>query len=307
MLIFFKGAGEDMIDILTDAKDTHKNVKQIGTPLEEEKIYISNEAYNRIHRDEYSEKRAFVLMGHTQRSGGKYATFIEGAIPVYDMVYEQTVPMWSNKVWSKIFYEIKRSYEDKIIVGWALDLKGYRPKITPEFEKIHREQFGGMHQLFYLLDTLEQEENFYVNKGNSLCKKSGFYIYYKNDENKHALKNQDNEGTQVEIIATDDFFKRTSSENIKRPQGRYRDMVRQQNSWYEQSLNKPDTKETSSVTSRMLVLLVAALVVFAGNGIVRGVAKQRENRQSVETMGDVIIPDETESELEVIHVEKSTE
>ena len=84
-------------------------------------------------------------------------------------------------------------------------------------------------------------------------------------------------------------------------------MVRQQNSWYEQSLNKPDTKETSSVTSRMLVLLVAALVVFAGNGIVRGVAKQRENRQSVETMGDVIIPDETESELEVIHVEKSTE
>lgn len=156
-----------------------KNVKQIGTPREENKIYMENMAYGKIKEESYQEKRVFVLMGHTERMESKYATFIEAAIPVRNMEFSGGMPKWNNSAWSEVFREIKRQYEDMIIVGWALDVRGMSLKLTPELERAHREHFGGVHQLFFLLDTLEQEELFYIYKENKMVSKDGFYIYYK--------------------------------------------------------------------------------------------------------------------------------
>ena len=72
-----------MIDIVTN------NVRQIGTPADEGRVYISEKAYKRIKTEGFKDKEVFVLMGHTESSGGRYATFVEAAIAVYDM--EQSV------------------------------------------------------------------------------------------------------------------------------------------------------------------------------------------------------------------------
>ena len=48
-----------MIDIVT------KNVKQIGTPTEEDRIYICDEAYRRIHTTSFDEKRVSPFMLQT--------------------------------------------------------------------------------------------------------------------------------------------------------------------------------------------------------------------------------------------------
>ena len=37
------------------------------------------------------------LMGHTESSGGRYATFVEAAIAVYDMEFDKNAPLWTNK------------------------------------------------------------------------------------------------------------------------------------------------------------------------------------------------------------------
>ena len=68
-----------MIDIVTN------NVRQIGTPADEGRVYISEKAYKRIKTEGFKDKEVFVLMGHTESSGGRYATFVEAAIAVYDM------------------------------------------------------------------------------------------------------------------------------------------------------------------------------------------------------------------------------
>ena len=62
-----------MIDIVTN------NVKQIGTPADEGRVYISEKAYKRIKTEGFKDKEVFVLMGHTESSGGRYATFVEAA------------------------------------------------------------------------------------------------------------------------------------------------------------------------------------------------------------------------------------
>lgn len=173
MLAFLQKRSVVMIEIVT------KNVEQIGRPSEDDRIYISDKAYKRVHQEGLAEKSVYVLMGHTESSGGKYATFIEAAIPVWDIEFERNVPIWNNHVWSAVFQEIKRNYDESIIVGWAYDRKGFYPECTPDIERIHREQFGGAHQLLFLVDTLQSDEKFYINKNNHLCERQGFFIYYK--------------------------------------------------------------------------------------------------------------------------------
>ena len=155
-----------MIDIVTN------NVRQIGTPADEGRVYISEKAYKRIKTEGFKDKEVFVLMGHTESSGGRYATFVEAAIAVYDMEFDKNAPLWTNKVWSRVFAEIKKSYEELIIVGWAFRQEDFPAEPTPMLENIHREHFGGAHQLMFLLNRTEQEENFFIKKNNHLKKKT---------------------------------------------------------------------------------------------------------------------------------------
>ena len=155
-----------------------KNVTQIGTPGPSGKIYIADDAYERIHMDDYRDVRVFVLMGHTECSAGKYTTFIEAAITVDDITFIRSIPVWTNQVWNRIYMEIKRAYDNMIIVGWAMDQKGNAPVATHELESIHREHFGGANQVLLLLDSEQQEERFYLSRNNHLYPKEGFYIYY---------------------------------------------------------------------------------------------------------------------------------
>jgi nucleoid-associated protein YgaU len=155
-----------------------KNIRQIGNPTEADKVYIEAAAYDRMHMEEIPEKRVFVLMGHTECEEQRYSTFVESVIPVWDISFEKNIPVWNNHVWNEVFQEIKHSYEDAVIVGWAVDIKGAAIRVTEELESVHREQFGGIHQLLLLMDSLEPEECFYQVKNNHLWKKEGFYIYY---------------------------------------------------------------------------------------------------------------------------------
>ena len=96
-----------MVDIITDSNRELKDIRQIGTPSEIDKIYIEHLAYERLHQEDVAEKRVFVFMGHTQRKERGYLTFVKAVIPVYDMEFEQNVPVWNNRIWSGIFREIK--------------------------------------------------------------------------------------------------------------------------------------------------------------------------------------------------------
>ena len=174
-----------MIDIISENGVQLKNITQVGTPEEEEKIYIEDTVYRRIHMEDFQEQRVFVLMGHTECSSGKYTTFVQGVIPVYDIAFSGHTPVWTNRCWNEVFGEIKRAYADLSIVGWALDRKGILPTVTDEIEAVHREHFGGLHQIFFLLDTAGQEEYVYLNKRNHLYRKNGFCIYYSAERRKN--------------------------------------------------------------------------------------------------------------------------
>lgn len=272
-----------MIEFVNDKDRNLKNLKQIGTPREDNKIYIEDFAYAKIKENSYKEKRVFVLMGHTERMEGRYATFIEAVIPVREMEFNGNVPKWDNATWSEVFREIKRLYEDMIIVGWAIDIKGMLPKMTPELERVQREHFGGVHQLIFLLDTLEQEETFYMYKENKLVPKDGFYIYHR--ARRREGQKQEETTTHAEpipITVLPEKVKRKKHQEVDvelefvepepRKGGRYRQMMQEQKQ-----------AKTSNSGNMGLAIAVAMLLFVIGVGVYENRDHLFEGMKAVET------------------------
>lgn len=269
-----------MMEYDNDKSRNLKNVKQVGTPREENKIYIENMAYNKIKEENYKEKQVFVLMGHTERMKTRYATFVEAVIPVREMEFISCVPKWNNNIWSEVFREIKRLYQDMIVVGWAFDVKGMSLKLTPELERIHREHFGGEHQIFFLLDSIEQEETFYLYKENKMIAKDGFYIYYKARGRENGIANN-RQVLQAIAPRIEPKIKanmeskngtiETVQENEIRTRGRYRQLMQ------EESKPKKDGGNLG------IAVAVAVLIFVIGVGVYENSESFFHKKDSIET------------------------
>lgn len=275
-----------MIEVVNDKERNLKNLKQIGTPREDGKIYIENLAYNQIKEERYREKNVFVLMGHTERMQGRYATFIEAVVPVREIEFSGNIPRWNNAAWSKVFREIKRLYEDMIIVGWAMDIKGMTPRMTPELERVHREHFGGLHQLLFLLDTLEQEETFYIYKENKIVSKDGFYIYHK-ARSRELQRVEPKVDVEVEV----------SEAEIRRG-GMYRQFV------LEQKQPERDNGNIGIAIAVAVLIFVVGVGLYENSGVIIGrqnsvqVSGEQANIEDTETVAE-----DTQTADDVIDIE----
>ena len=252
-----------MIEIENEKNRNLKNVKQIGTPREENKIYIENMAYNKMSEESYCEKEVFVLMGHTEHMDGRYATFVEAAIPVREIAFKGLIPMWTNHTWSEVFREIKRLYEDMIIVGWAINIKGMSLKMTPELERVHREHFGGVHQLLFLLDTLEHEETFYIYKENKLVFKDGFYIYHKAKRKEYLPVKvvSENGNTYKQRTPEVDVELELPEPELKRG-GRYRQLIQQPQS------SKKDSGNMGVAAAVAMLVFILGVSLYENSGAI---------------------------------------
>lgn len=296
-----------MIEVVNDKDRNLKNLKQIGTPREENRIYIENMAYNKIKEDSYREKRVFVLMGHTERMEGHYATFVEAAITVREIEFMGITPRWNNSTWSEVFREIKRLYEDMIIVGWAVDIKGMCPKMTPELERVHREHFGGMHQLLFLLDTLEQEETFYMYKENKLVSKDGFYIYHRARRKEHTPEKMHQEQIPITVLPEKTRgFRRVESEvdvevdvseTTSHRGGRYRQLMQ------EQQKPEKDNGNLGIAVAVAILIFVVGVGVYENSGDIFGKQNSIETNLLQDMPFTETVAEDTEVSGETIPVE----
>lgn len=302
-----------MIEIVSDKERNLKNLKQIGTPREDNKIYIENFAYAKIKEESYKEKRVFVLMGHTERMENNYATFVEAIISVKEIDFSGNTPRWNNSTWSEVFREIKRLYEDMIIVGWAIDIKGMSVKLSPELERVHREHFGGVHQLLFLLDTLEQEETFYMYKENKLVQKDGFYIYHrarKREEPDVIGKKQQQEPIPITIRSE----KSRAKESQVDVELNFSETTPQKGGQYRQLLQNKNSEKVTDNGNVGLAIAVAMLVFVIGVGLyenkddILGTTNAVEtnlmqNQDSTETGITIEEKEDTEASIDIIPVE----
>ncbi len=163
----------------TERRGLPKDIKQMGKPDIGDRIYVENEVYQFLHPySNVEEKSAYVLLGRFENFAGQECVFVEAAILLEEISFDGDLPLWNDQTWAYIYKQLRREYDSMVIVGWAMDIKGQLPNMTTRVEQLHQSNFGGAHQVLFLMDSLEREEAFYGNKNGHLYRREGFYIYY---------------------------------------------------------------------------------------------------------------------------------
>lgn len=159
-----------------------KNIKQIGEVSSDKKIYIEDYAFTYINSIAYnnpSDSQAGVLLGENQTDGDEKCVFIKGIIKAkLGAEVEEKGVYFNESVWNGIYSDVEKYFPDLSVVGWFAAI----PEVTPErmmkLKKIHLDNFAGTMKTFYLIDTVEKEENFYLYENGELKKQKGYVCFY---------------------------------------------------------------------------------------------------------------------------------
>ena len=218
-----------------EKRELPKNIKQMGTPDVGERIYIENDAYQKMHPyGKCPERLVYVLMGHFDNYEGCDCTFIEDAIEMPEIAFQGNLPVWTDESWGCLYRKLMPIHDRMVIVGWAVDICGQLPGMTTQLEYIHHNYFGGTHQVLLLLDSLEREEVFYSNRNGYLKRRTGFYIC----NNKVSLRKEEKTKSSYE---QKDFSEKGGYDEQLMYEAREREFQHQES--YREYLNKRRANE----------------------------------------------------------------
>ena len=185
-----------MIEIVYDKdKDTEdgafsgitlpKNIRQIGSPTGNRRIYIEDYVMTYLTglADPNSTyARGAILVGECRKGDGGEAIFISGAIAVQNLELDLEESTFDDDTWGLIYKEVKTHFPELSVVGWFLSRMGFSTEVNDMILKLHVDNFSGDDKVLYIMDSLENEDAFYMMDHNYLCRQSGYYIYYARNE-----------------------------------------------------------------------------------------------------------------------------
>ena len=155
-----------------------KNIRQIGDNNSKKKIYVEDYVMSNLKKEPENEDniRYGVLLGETKKVKGYSYIFVKGMAEVNDVIENSII--FNDEIWTNIYKDIKRYFDEFDIVGWFISVP-YRVKDDMSgIKKIHLDNFAGTMKTFYLIDTVEKEENFYLYENGELKKQKGYVCFY---------------------------------------------------------------------------------------------------------------------------------
>ena len=196
-----------MIEIIQEEKEKEKGlpkeIRQIGNADIGDRIYVAENVYQYLHRkvawsgETFEERKVFVLLGKLEDFQEQKCIFVEYALSLETMPMQEGLPVWSDSTWGYVFKKMKHFSEEMIVVGWAFDLKGGTPGMVHRLTQLHMTHFGGRHQVLFLMDSVEKEENFFCNRHGELSMREGFYLYH--EKKALALAKEEDKPAEVTI------------------------------------------------------------------------------------------------------------
>ncbi len=265
-----------------------KNIRQIGNPEKDFRIYMEDYVYTYLHPAQLPGvelgilPRLLILLGEIDHFSNRSCAFISGAIQVSNSDFSEEIPELNEETWREIHVQIRQYFEKCEIVGWVLDIPGNTLQITEEIEQIHRKNFIGTYQFFFLMDSKEREEAFYTWKQGKLTRKEGYFIYYeKNPQMQEYMINQREKK----------FGKKVPPEVVQdRATQNYRALMLEK----KEQTSRRGTGILSFLTSLLMVITLCAVSVI----LVGSIQRMNKMEETIEVMSVT-----TETEKKQIAVE----
>ena len=165
--------------------DLPKNVRQIGEPEENRKIYIEDYVITylkRFAKEEPLGSRIAVLLGDSERMGGIPYLFIRSAVALKELEYSEGGIPFTDEVWAEVYSAVKEYFPAQDILGWFLSVPGYPMVLVPGLARIHVNCFGGVDKVLLAAEPTDGDEDFFAYENGRLTRQKGYYIFYEKNE-----------------------------------------------------------------------------------------------------------------------------
>ena len=162
-----------------------KNIRQIGSPSGNKRIYIEDYVItylNYIARPGSTHARGAILLGEKKRSDVGDIIFISGAVDAQNLEFDMDECEFTQEIWADIYEQAKENFPDLNVMGWFLSRMGFSTALNEKIEKLHFDNFPGNDKVLYVTDSLESEDAFYMHEHGQLVKQRGYFVYYTKNE-----------------------------------------------------------------------------------------------------------------------------
>ena len=182
--------------------DLPKNVRQIGEPEDNRKIYIEDYVITylkKIAKETALNSRAAILLGNADWMDGIPYLFIRSAVALKELpVYGDGIP-FTDEVWAEIYGAIKEYFSAQDVLGWFLSIPGYPMDLDPGLVKTHINHFGGVDKVLMVAEPSDGEEDFFAYENGRLSRQRGYYIFYERNEAMQRYMVETGDGESIEV------------------------------------------------------------------------------------------------------------
>lgn len=181
--------------------DLPKNVRQIGEPEENRKIYIEDYVITylkKVAKEAALNSRVAVLLGRSEWMDGIPYLFIKSAVALKDLEdYGEGVP-FTDEAWAQVYGTIKEYFSDQNVLGWFLSIPGYPMDLDRDLVKTHINHFGGVDKVLLVAEPGDWEEDFFAYENGRLARQKGYYIFYERNEAMQRYMVETGDGESIE-------------------------------------------------------------------------------------------------------------
>lgn len=264
-----------------------KNIKQIGEVSSDKKIYIEDYAFTYINSIAYnnpSDSQAGVLLGENQTDGDEKCVFIKGIIKAkLGTEVEEKGVYFNESVWNGIYSDVEKYFPDLSVVGWFAAI----PEVTPErmmkLKKIHLDNFAGTMKTFYLIDTVEKEENFYLYENGELKKQKGYVCFYERNY-------------EMQEYMLERRERKSSEDGLDKVMKSIRNIIREKEELHEQ---KKNARFMYGVSTFMVIV-----ILVIGINLMNNYQKMKKFDKSISSLMVQMSGNDTATQEEVVPVNK---
>lgn len=181
--------------------DLPKNVRQIGEPEENRKIYIEDYVITylkKMAKEAALNSRVAVLLGNSEWMEGIPYLFIKSAVALKNLEdYGDGIP-FTDETWAEVYGVIKEYFSNQDVLGWFLSIPGYPMDLDRDLIKTHINHFGGVDKVLMVAEPGDWEEDFFAYENGRLARQKGYYIFYERNEAMQRYMVETGDGESIE-------------------------------------------------------------------------------------------------------------
>lgn len=156
-----------------------ENIRQIGEPPENNRIYIEDYVITYIHQifQKKQEQAIVVLLGKKGEDAAQGMRFIYGAVEIELNVLEGNKD-FTAKTWDKIHELIYQNFAGAQVFGWGSGISMWNSRAEDMVHSIQQKHFAQEGKILFLEDLNEKEEKILCWHNGKLAELPGYVIYY---------------------------------------------------------------------------------------------------------------------------------